>query len=626
MTGFALPAGVRRDLEAAFGARFGQVRVHTDGEGTRDGQVAWTLGDNIHISAGAWPPDTPWRRRVLGHEVVHVVQQRVGRVGRGADRRALEAEAHAAGERFALGLAVRLPGGAGGPLAVPTPAVQCWNSVAPAGRAGANVTVGASIWSSPTAAQDAFIGQDNLNLAAVPAPGDLAVSFLNAAGNLNLVSANPANVTLRVSANGRLAIEDCVLTARQPKVCYATQALIDESNNWRRAVGNAVTLIPDSAVANQTITINGQVLRRVTLSYGPWGGLGIAAVGPQNCNDVVNAALGAGYAEIAAPDGIGALPLQLPESEVARFMVNPAQAAVSGAPLSIQQANTARVIAAAYGAALLNNTLRQVAGVPADRHFGVNQYAAPGLGEAFCLCSLQAVPAGSTLMTAQLSTDYSRAGTPVLDAGSFWSAHWASVVLKDGSDVITLENYARNTEAAPSDAARARIGYYFQMYDTAPGAPPNHTFHGSWTGAAVRAANPAAVPADAGVPPGTTHRPVPNGVKTFVNPLTLRAVIAGPGYLGMLPGTLGNLTSDQLQAAYTDLQGTPTPLVQLTTMLKGLLYAQQLADKNKPVKLAIVTPWKTVLGALNDPAVGTDQRLRTLVAYTKAQFDALPTA
>jgi hypothetical protein len=624
MRGFALPAGVRQELEAAFGARFGRVQVHADGEGTRGGQVAWALGEDIHVAAGAWPPGTPWGRRVLGHEVAHVLQQRAGRVGRGADRRALEAEAHAAGERFALGLPVRLPGGEGGPLAVPTPAIQCWNSVAPAARVGAGVTVGASIWSNPSAAQDAFIGQNNVNLAAVPAPADPAVSFLNAAGNLNLVSADPANVTLRVSANGQLAIEDCVLTARQPKVFYATQALITESNAWRRAVGDAVTLIPDSALANQTITINGQVLHRVTLSFGAWGGRGIAAVGPQNCNDVVAAALGAGFMETVAPDGMGVLPPELPESEIARLLVNPAPPPVSGAPLSVGQASTARAIAAAYGAALRNNTFRLVAGVSADRHFGVNQYAAPGLGEVFCVCSLQAVPAGSTLMNAQLSTDHSRAGAPVLDAGSFWSAHWASVVIKDGSDVITLENYARNTEAAPSDAARARIGYYFQMYDTAPGAPLNHTFHGSWTGAAVRPVN-LAVAADAAVPPGTTHRPVPNGVKTFVNPLTARAGVAGRGYLGLLPGSLANLTNDQLQAAFSDAQGAPTALVQLTTVLKGLLYAQRLTDKGKPVKLALVAPWQTVLGVLNDPATGTDRRLRTLVAYTMAAFNALPT-
>jgi hypothetical protein len=561
---------------------------------------------------------------VLGHEVAHVVQQRAGRVGRGADWRALEAEAHAAGERFALGLPVRLPGGEDGPLAVPTPAVQCWNSVAPAARAGAGVTVGASIWSNPSAAQDAFFGQNNVNLAAVPAAADPAVSFLNAAGNLNLVSAAPANVTLRVSANGRLAIEDCVLTARQPKVFYATQQLITESNAWRRAVGDAVTLVPDSPLENQTITINGQVLYRATVSFAAWGGRGIAAVGPQNCNDVVNSAVGAGFMEIAAPDGMGVLPPGLPEFEIARLLVNPAPPAVTGAQLSVQQADTARVIAAAYGAALRNNTFRQVAGVSADRHFGVNQYAAPGLGEVFCVCSLQAVPAGSTLMNAQLSTDHSRVGAPVLDAGSFWSSHWASVVIKDGSDVITLENYARNTEAAPSDAARTRIGYYFQMYDTAPGAPLNHTFHGSWTGAAVRALNPA-VGADAAMPPGATRRPVPNGVKTFVNPLTLRAVVAGQGYVGMLPGSLANLTNDQLQAAFSDAQGTPTALVQLTTVLKGLLYAERLAAKGKPVKLALVAPWRTLLHVLNDPASGTDRRLRTLVAYTMAAFDTLPT-
>jgi hypothetical protein len=198
------------------------------------------------------------------------------------------------------------------------------------------------------------------------------------------------------------------------------------------------------------------------------------------------------------------------------------------------------------------------------------------------------------------------------------------VVIRDGSDVITLENYARGTEAAPSDAHRTRIGYYFQMYDTAAGAPLGHTFHGSWTAATLRAVNPA-VAADAAVPPGTTHRPVPNGVKTFTNPITVRVGLGGRGYLGQLPGNLVNLTDDQLRTAFTDAQGAAPALVQLTTVLKGLLYAERLAAKGKPAKLAHVAPWRTMLHVLNDPLTGTDRRLRALVAHTMAAFDALPT-
>jgi hypothetical protein len=449
------------------------------------------------------------------------------------------------------------------------------------------------------------------------------VSFLTAAGGLNLVSADPTTVTLRVSANGNLAIEDCVLTARQPKVLYATQALIKESNDWRGVLGDAAVLVPDPSVGGQTITINGQTLYRVTLDA--WGVRGITTVGPQNCDAVVGAALGGGFVETLSPDGIGALPLSLVESEIARFLVNPAPPAVNGAPLSTTQADSARVIATAYGNALRTNGFRVVAGVSADRHFGVNQYAAPGLGEAFCTTSLQDVPIGANLASAHVSTDHSRVGAPVLDMGSFWSAHYASVVIKDGSDVITLENYARGTEAAANPADRSRVGYYFQMYDTSAGAPLGHTFHGSWTAATLRAANPA-LAADAGLPPATTHRPVPNGVKTFTNPITVRAGLGGLGYRSQLPGNLVNMTDNQLRDAYLDAAGAPTPQILLATVIKGLMYHERLTAKSKPAKIADVAPWRTLLHLLNDPNAGTDPRLRALVAFTMAEFDSLATA
>ncbi|NNN29393.1 DUF4157 domain-containing protein [Streptomyces sp. S3(2020)] len=631
MTAFALPADLRAELEASFGTGLAHVRVHLHAAVPQGGPLAWALGDDIHLTPGAWEPGRSWSRQVLGHEVAHVVQQRAGRVGPGSDRAALEAEAHTAGRRYARGLPVRLPEGPDGPgpgctRAVATPAFQGWNQVTPGQRAGAGVVVGASVWSSPTASQDAFIGQNNINYAAAPAATDPPVSFLNPTGQLRLVSADPAGVTLRVSANGRLAIEDCQLTARQPKVFYATQALIDESNAWRRALGEAVELVPDSPLENQTVTVNGQVLRRVTARLAAWGGRGIAAVGQQNCNDIVSGALGAGELEVAAPDGIGALPVLLPEFEIARFLVNPAPPAVTGAPHSIQQADSARVIATAYGTALRTDTWRMVAGTPANRHFGVNQYVRPDVGETFMTISLQAIPAGGTLAHPELSTDHSRAGAPVLDLTSFWSAHYAGVVIRDGDDVITLENYARNKEDAPSDDARARVGHYFQMYDTSPGAPLAHTFHGSWTSAAVRPVN-AALPGDAAKPAGTTHRPVPNGVKSFTNPLTVRTNLTGLGYDVQLPGLLANQTDDQLRTAYTAAAGgaAVSPLIQLRTVGKGRLYAHRLEALNKRVPVGDVDPWMKLLSMMSDPAFGTDRRLRGFVTHTLAAFTALPT-
>ncbi|MER5473777.1 DUF4157 domain-containing protein [Streptomyces sp. NPDC002685] len=62
----------------AFGQDFGQVRLHTDSEAAefaRDlGADAVTVGHEILFGAGAYQPHTPSGRRLLAHELAHVVQ------------------------------------------------------------------------------------------------------------------------------------------------------------------------------------------------------------------------------------------------------------------------------------------------------------------------------------------------------------------------------------------------------------------------------------------------------------------------------------------------------------------------------------------------------------------------
>ncbi|WNI15663.1 eCIS core domain-containing protein [Actinacidiphila sp. ITFR-21] len=606
----ALPADVRRELESLFGAELGRVRVH---RGAAGAAVAWTLGADMHFAPGAFRPEDPYGRKVLGHEVAHVLQQRTGRTGRGAGRWALEAEADAAGERFAHGRPVRIAAGSG----AARPTVQYYTVVAPPGRAGAGVTVGAGIWSNPTASQDAFVGQNNANAAAPLGAANPGVSFLTPANNLNLVSADPTGVTLRVSAGGRMAVEDCDLALRQPKVFYAHPDVIAESNAWRQAVGSEVLLAADTGPGAQTVTVGGQVLFRVTLRA--FGGRWFDAVGPQNCDNVIAAALGVGELTPRLAADLGELPSAAPEYEVARFLVAPAPAAVGGQPQSVAQAATMRVIAAAYGAALRAGTLRAVKGASAAQHFGVNQYASPEVGEGFTICSLLHVPVGVSAMNSEVSTDVSRAGDPVLERSRIWNAHYAGVVARDGADVITLENYARTHEVADG-ALRPRIGYYFQMYDTAPAAPPAHTFHGAWAAAPVRAV----VVADAAVAPGATHRPVRNGTKTFTNPLTLPVAIAGRGYYAFLSGRFKDQTDAQLQSAHPAAAATDAPLAQLQAVLRGLAYAMRRADTGKPTRRDLVDPWLASLRAANDPTGPTAPRNRIAVAYTLSRFEALP--
>ena len=83
--GRALDSGVRHDMEQRFGRDFSQVRVHQDAAADRSardvGARAYTVGRDIVFAAGQFEPSTGAGRRLLAHELTHVVQQS------GADRR-----------------------------------------------------------------------------------------------------------------------------------------------------------------------------------------------------------------------------------------------------------------------------------------------------------------------------------------------------------------------------------------------------------------------------------------------------------------------------------------------------------------------------------------------------------
>jgi len=70
-------------MEAAFGASFARVSIHTGSEADELARqvdaVAFTHGHDIYFSAGAFAPETRAGERLLAHELTHVVQQHPGR-------------------------------------------------------------------------------------------------------------------------------------------------------------------------------------------------------------------------------------------------------------------------------------------------------------------------------------------------------------------------------------------------------------------------------------------------------------------------------------------------------------------------------------------------------------------
>jgi hypothetical protein len=84
--GSPLSADVRALMEPRFGADFGGVRVHTGGEAVQMNKdlraQAFTHGQDIYLGAGRYDPGTTAGKRLLAHELTHVVQQTGNQVQR----------------------------------------------------------------------------------------------------------------------------------------------------------------------------------------------------------------------------------------------------------------------------------------------------------------------------------------------------------------------------------------------------------------------------------------------------------------------------------------------------------------------------------------------------------------
>ncbi|HTZ40409.1 MAG TPA: DUF4157 domain-containing protein, partial [Syntrophales bacterium] len=84
LSGDPLEAPLRQDMERRFGHDFARVRVHSGdvaGQSARDVNArAYTVGKNIVFGAGQYAPGTHEGRRLIAHELTHVLQQSNGPV------------------------------------------------------------------------------------------------------------------------------------------------------------------------------------------------------------------------------------------------------------------------------------------------------------------------------------------------------------------------------------------------------------------------------------------------------------------------------------------------------------------------------------------------------------------
>jgi hypothetical protein len=127
--GRPLDEATRAALEPRFGYDFGHVRVHADATADRSaraaGARAFTSGRDIVFAADQYAPHAPAGRRLLAHELAHVVQQRSVRPPPGASPPlSRTGDLH---ERHADRAAEAVSRGAGTPAlaALTAPVLQC---------------------------------------------------------------------------------------------------------------------------------------------------------------------------------------------------------------------------------------------------------------------------------------------------------------------------------------------------------------------------------------------------------------------------------------------------------------------------------------------------------------------
>jgi outer membrane protein OmpA-like peptidoglycan-associated protein len=189
-------------MEARFGHDFSQVRVHADphaaASATAVSAEAYTVGRHVVFGDGAYRPETEAGRRLVAHELTHVVQQgggdHVGRLPVAPAGGALEAEAESAG-----------PGRPG----VAAPSVQRLLRVDPNPPGTVRPDPAAALtFSQRNAMVDSYVGSLCDDFAVDHASGDV------------------------VPASGRAANRNALAAGSKPTGCCCLAVLDDSPKTW----------------------------------------------------------------------------------------------------------------------------------------------------------------------------------------------------------------------------------------------------------------------------------------------------------------------------------------------------------------------------------------------------------
>jgi hypothetical protein len=251
--------------------------------------------------------------------------------------------------------------------------------------------------------------------------------FLTGAGAATAnVVAHPGGLSLRLSNNADMAIEETNLSARQPKAFFATVAVVLAGNQALTAAGSPVSLVTGPT----SITIwTGWRTQKTLLRVTPRFNGGNADLLPQNCNAVGARVVGAET-----------------ESMLNRGQRVAARTAATLAPTAWRAYRDGYADdTQPFAEDALNNDIARgyVAALPNSARAlataGANRFAKPNVGESYMIATM----GSGTPQPGGLSRVRDYATNTDRDLG--WSFHFAGVVARSGKDRVTLENYARCT-------------------------------------------------------------------------------------------------------------------------------------------------------------------------------------
>ena len=178
--GRPLEPTLRQDMEQRFGYDFSRVRVHSAAAAEQSAvdvnARAYTVGHDIVFGAGVFTPGTHQGRRLIAHELTHVVQQSVVdgmRVGRSDEKRGPSSNYSMQVPGAAPLYVQRKPGGG----ASPTPSMQPWLSGVTATHVQGNIykiylTVEGQTYVGPYQELKKYVATNNLGLESHHIVGD----------------------------------------------------------------------------------------------------------------------------------------------------------------------------------------------------------------------------------------------------------------------------------------------------------------------------------------------------------------------------------------------------------------------------------------------------------------------